>query len=77
MDPREPSRPSVMPVIYPNDAAQAVPMATSITLGWFVGASMFILVFALTKIIAVALAAALFFGVIFGFGIYYVLKYRR
>lgn len=72
-----PSRPSVMPVIYPNDAARAVPMATSITLGWFIGATVFILMFALTKIVAVALAAALVFGAIFGLAIYYAFKHRR
>ena len=48
-------------------------LSTGFIVGWFAGATVFILTFAVGKSVALATAFGLFFGVIFGWAVFNVM----
>ena len=57
--------------VSPSGQYKEMLVASSIVIGWFMGCAIFVLVFALTGSIQLALLCALFFGGIFGLAVYY------
>ena len=51
-------------------------VASSMMIGWAVGAVIFIIVFGITQSVQFALLAGILLGAIFGLAVYYVRKYR-